>query len=106
MPNNGRTKEWNLLTEPGTTPARCANGYFPGYLSALLHLTHREIRTFGDDEITIVQRCCMELDQDFIVRDLRERSLWVELQALEALTVEAAHGPCFGGLWDGHCKRL
>jgi len=43
----------------------------------------------------------VELDQNFIIRDFRDRECTVELQAVKVIL--AVDGPGFGSLWDRHC---
>jgi hypothetical protein len=54
----------------------------------------------GNHDIAVVERSCMELDQHFVVRELRERLLGVKLEIVKAAL--AHDRPTLCSFWQRH----
>ena len=59
----------------------------------------------GYDEISIVKRGIVEMDQDIMITQLWELSILMELETVKAIF--AGNSPLFGGCWHHcHCQYL
>ncbi len=60
---------------------------------------------FGYDEISIVKRGIVEMDQDIMITQLWELSILLELETVKAIF--AGNSPLFGSCWHHcHCQFL